>query len=70
MSLEKTSIKVDQCQGDIIFCDPVEGVVSIPKNLLDDTLSLMPKLVSADNKVLEAVSKGMPVAEAFSKFRG
>ena len=57
-------------QGDIVFCDSVEGIVVIPKTLLDDTLSLMQKLVPADDKVKEAVAKGMPVAEAFRKFRG
>ncbi|KAL6241135.1 hypothetical protein RBB50_012039 [Rhinocladiella similis] len=56
--------------GDIIFCDPLEGVVVIPRELLDDTLSLMPRLVAADDKVKEAVEKGMTVAEAFKKFRG
>jgi hypothetical protein len=29
----------------------------------------MPKLVSADDKVKEAVENGMTVAEAFRKFR-
>ena len=57
-------------QNDIIFCDPVEGTVVIPRNLLEDTLNLMPKLVSADDKVKEAVMDGMSVAEAFKKFRG
>jgi regulator of RNase E activity RraA len=56
-------------QGDIVFCDPIEGIVVIPKDLLDETLTLMPKLVVADDKVMDAVSKGMPVAEAFSRFR-
>jgi len=56
--------------GDIVFCDPVEGIVVIPQELLDETLSLMPKLVSADDKVKEAVENGMTVAEAFKKFRG
>lgn len=42
----------------------------IPRELLDDTLSLMPRLVAADDKVKEAVEKGMTVAEAFKKFRG
>jgi hypothetical protein len=44
-------------------------VVSIPKPLLDDVLTLMPKLVAADDKVIDAVKGGMPVAEAFAKFR-
>ena len=57
-------------QDDIIFCDPAEGTVVIPRDLLKDTLDLMPKLVSADDKVKEAVMDGMSVVEAFKKFRG
>lgn len=52
-----------------MFCDPLEGVVVIPQDLLDETLSLMPKLVADDDKVKEAVKKGMTVAEAFKTFR-
>lgn len=60
----------DHVQGDIVFLDPEEGVVVIPRDLLDETLSLMPTLVSADEKVKEAVIDGMAVADAFKKFRG
>ncbi|RMZ91331.1 hypothetical protein DV736_g1412, partial [Chaetothyriales sp. CBS 134916] len=56
--------------GDIVFCDPSEGVVVIPQDLLDDTIQLMPRLVAADDKVKEAVKEGMAVAVAFKKFRG
>lgn len=42
----------------------------IPQDLLDQTLELMPQLVSADDKVKEAVVAGMTVADAFKKFRG
>ena len=42
----------------------------IPKNLLDDVLQLMPKLVAADDRVKEEVAKGMTVFEAFKKHRG
>lgn len=57
-------------QGDIVFLDPEEGAVVIPQQLLEETLSLMPKLVAADDKVKEAVAEGMTVAEAFRTFRG
>ena len=57
-------------QGDIILCDPLEGVVHIPASQLDEVLDLMPKLVEADDKVKAAVAEGMSVAEAFKKFRG
>ncbi|OAL24093.1 hypothetical protein AYO22_05975 [Fonsecaea multimorphosa] len=60
---------VDVSPGDIIFCDALEGVVVIPQDLLDETLSLMPKLVAADDKVKDAVVGGMTVAEAFRTFR-
>ena len=57
-------------KGDIIFCDPLEGVVRIPQNLLDELISLMPKLVAADDRVKEEVLGGGTVAEAFKKHRG
>ncbi|RVX76023.1 hypothetical protein B0A52_00380 [Exophiala mesophila] len=56
--------------GDIVFLDPNEGAVVIPQQLLDETISLMPTLVAADDKVKEAVVQGLTVAEAFKKFRG
>jgi regulator of RNase E activity RraA len=55
--------------GDVIFADPLEGVVSIPSDLLEKVLELLPKLVSDDEKVKEAVKAGMAVQEAFEKFR-
>ncbi|PGG99975.1 hypothetical protein AJ80_09262 [Polytolypa hystricis UAMH7299] len=55
--------------GDIVFCDPLEGAVVIPKALLDDVLTLMPKLVAADDKVKEDVLNGSTVFDAFKKHR-
>jgi regulator of RNase E activity RraA len=55
--------------GDIILCDPLEGVVAIPQGLLDQVLELMPKLVAMDDKVKDAVSQGMNVFDAFKQFR-
>jgi hypothetical protein len=43
--------------------------VVIPSDLVDQVVQLMPRLVEADDKVKEAVGAGMPVAEAFKKFR-
>lgn len=57
-------------QGDIIFCDPLEGVVAIPHGHVDQVLELMPKLVVTDDKVKDAVAKGENVFDAFKKFRG
>ena len=56
-------------QGDIIFCDPEEGVVAIPSELLDRVLEVMPKLVAMDERVKEGVARGMSVFEAFKEFR-
>ncbi|QQK45768.1 Ribonuclease E inhibitor RraA/Dimethylmenaquinone methyltransferase [Penicillium digitatum] len=55
--------------GDIIFCDPLEGVVAIPRELLDQVLELMPKLTRMDEQAKEAVALGMSVTDAFKKFR-
>ncbi|KAE8350661.1 ribonuclease E inhibitor RraA/Dimethylmenaquinone methyltransferase [Aspergillus coremiiformis] len=55
--------------GDIVFCDPLEGVVAIPRELLDQVLELMPKLVAMDDNVKEAVRQGSNVFDAFKKFR-
>jgi len=55
--------------GDIIFCDPIEGVVSIPRSLLQPVLDMMPKLVAADDRVKEAVLNGSSVFEAFARHR-
>ncbi|KAF3481369.1 DlpA domain-containing protein [Arthroderma uncinatum] len=55
--------------GDILFCDPLEGVVVIPLGLVNDVLELMPKLVAADEKVKTDVSNGSTVFEAFKKHR-
>ncbi|KAL3461433.1 hypothetical protein BJX64DRAFT_277904 [Aspergillus heterothallicus] len=55
--------------GDIIFCDPLEGVVAIPKDLLDQVLEIMPKLIDMDDKVKAAVEKGSSAFDAFQKFR-
>ncbi|PWY87312.1 RraA-like protein [Aspergillus sclerotioniger CBS 115572] len=55
--------------GDIIFCDPEEGVVAIPSELLDRVLEVMPKLVAMDERVKGAVAGGVSVFEAFREFR-
>ena len=43
--------------------------MAIPRDLLDQVLDLMPKLVAMDDKVKEAVAGGEPVFTAFQKFR-
>lgn len=60
---------VDVEPGDVVFCDPVEGVVVIPRGLVDGVIEIMPKLVAMDDKVKEAVLKGWNVSRAFKEFR-
>ncbi|KAI9863988.1 MAG: hypothetical protein M1824_006026 [Vezdaea acicularis] len=56
---------------DIVFADPVEGVVVVPASRLDDVLSLLPRLTEADRRVKEDVDKGRKgVGEAFIAHRG
>ncbi|TWU73075.1 hypothetical protein ED733_003799 [Metarhizium rileyi] len=55
--------------GDIAFQDPVNGVVMIPREKLDQVLDMLPKLVAADDKVKDDVLKGMSVYEAFKLHR-
>lgn len=44
-------------------------MVAIPRDLLDQVLEVMPKLVAMDDKVKEAVEQGMNVFDAFKQFR-
>ncbi|KAL1965041.1 hypothetical protein VTN77DRAFT_6101 [Rasamsonia byssochlamydoides] len=55
--------------GDIIVADPLEGVVVIPRDLLDEVLELMPQLVEQDEKVKADVERGVEVFEAFKRHR-
>lgn len=63
-----SDIKVNP--GDVVFCDSVNGVVVIPREKVLDVVSLIPRIIAADNKVKEDVGKGMAVQEAFSRHRG
>jgi len=56
-------------QGDIVFADPVEGVVVIPQDKMDAVLELLPRLTAADDKVKEDVERGSLVKDAFEKHR-
>lgn len=50
--------------------DPSEnGIVSIPQTKLDAVLELLPRLVAADEKVMEDVENGVDVGEAFRRHR-
>ena len=56
--------------GDLVFCDPANGVVIIPQDKVDEVVDLLPKLTSADDRVKEDVAGGMSVHEAFKTHRG
>lgn len=56
--------------GDIVMIDSSEnGVVVIPQGKLDEVLELLPKLVGADEKVIQDVVQGVSVKEAFKRHR-
>ncbi|KAJ0164165.1 4-hydroxy-4-methyl-2-oxoglutarate aldolase [Colletotrichum tanaceti] len=55
--------------GDLVFADPANGVVVIPKDKIDQVLELLPKLTAADDKVKEDVLKGVSVHDAFKTHR-
>lgn len=52
-----------------MFCDPAEGVVAIPQDLVDSVLEVLPHLVEADDRVKEDLKNGVSVQEAFAKHR-
>lgn len=67
-------VQVGQCfvaPGDICIIDEEEmGAVVVPKEDLDEVLRMLPKLVEADERVMEDVAAGGEVGEAFKKYRG
>lgn len=51
--------------------NPAEnGIVAIPQDKLEQVLEMLPRLVKADERVVEEVRGGMAVGEAFKKYRG
>ena len=52
-----------------MFCDMVEGVVVIPRGLLDKVLQYMLDHAQAEENIKDAVNGRMSVAEAFSRWR-
>lgn len=52
-----------------MFCDAAEGVVVIPRGMLDEVLQYISDHSQAEGDIKDAVSGGMSVAEAFSKWR-
>lgn len=56
-------------KGDIIFCDPVEGIVAIPRHLVEAVVEMLPAMVEADEKIKQDVADGGSVYEAMQKHR-
>lgn len=56
--------------GDLVFCDPANGVVVIPRSRVAQVLEMMPRFTAADDRVKEAVASGMSAHEAFQAHRG
>ena len=56
--------------GDLIFCDPAEGAVRIPKDFVDKVADFLPKHSEQEDNVKEMIAKGHSVQEAFEKCRG
>lgn len=52
-----------------MFCDMTEGVVVIPLGMLDKVLQYMSDHAQAEENIKEAVTRGMSVEEAFSRWR-
>ncbi len=55
--------------GDLVFSDPINGVVVIPRDKLGQVLELLPQLTAADDRVKTAVEGGMSVHDAFKLHR-
>ncbi|MCJ1294383.1 hypothetical protein MMC34_005941 [Xylographa carneopallida] len=55
--------------GDIVFCDIVEGVVVIPRGLLEDVMKLLKEHAEAEEGIKYAVKNGMSVSKAFALWR-
>ncbi|KAH6678846.1 DlpA domain-containing protein [Plectosphaerella plurivora] len=55
--------------GDLVFSDPVNGVVVIPQDKVQQVLELLPVLKAADDKVKRDVLRGVSVYDAFREHR-
>ena len=55
--------------GDIIVADTGEGVVSIPKSMVQVVLEYLESRGDGEDKIMDAVKSGMSVQEAFKRHR-
>ena len=57
-------------EGDVVCIDEAEGgVVSIPKDSVDDVLRWLRKRGDSEDLIVEAVKQGSTVEDAFKRFR-
>lgn len=68
VKLQTDEQDMDIRPGDYLIAD-LNGVVVLPVELAEQALPLMQKQVDADDKMAEAIKKGMSFAEASKKFR-
>ncbi|KAI1654628.1 RraA-like protein [Daldinia decipiens] len=68
VKLQTDEQDMDIRPGDYLIAD-LNGVVVLPVELAEQALPLMQKQVEADDKMAEAIKKGMGFAEASKKFR-
>ncbi|OBZ91649.1 4-hydroxy-4-methyl-2-oxoglutarate aldolase [Choanephora cucurbitarum] len=55
--------------GDIIIAD-IDGVVCVPRDLVEKVIQSCEKYVAIDDQCMEALKKGYGVKETFAKYRG
>jgi regulator of RNase E activity RraA len=63
-----SEVDVTICPGDCIVADN-NGVVLLPKALVEEALPLMAKQVAVDSRMAVALREGMSFSEASKKFR-
>lgn len=63
-----SEVDVTICPGDYIVAD-INGVVLLPKALVEEALPLMAKQVVVDSRMAVALREGMSFSEASKKFR-
>jgi regulator of RNase E activity RraA len=63
-----SGVDVTICPGDYIVAD-INGVVLLPKALVEEALPLMAKQVDVDSRMAVALREGMSFSEASKKFR-
>lgn len=60
---------VEVSPGDMLFLDPAEGAVRIPKDLIEQVLEFLPGHSKQEDAVKGMIAEGKSVQEAFAKGR-